>query len=98
MNRLAGQGKSFVFIIDYKQERAYVEMPERIDESVCRYDFNGVTNVCLHGEDYKGTVEWEAFPMPLADYRQAFDKVRGGILAGNSYLANLTCRRLCAPT
>lgn len=92
MNDLARAGEAFVFIIDYKQEYAYVEVPHRIDTAFCCYDFNGVTNMPTASAKYKGKIRWNIFPMSLADYQDAFDKVRHNILGGNSYLTNLTCK------
>ena len=43
-------------------------------------------------ESYSGRIDWNFVPMSLTDYRQAFEIVKRNILAGNSYLANLTCK------
>lgn len=43
-------------------------------------------------ESYSGQIDWNFVPMSLTDYRQAFEIVKRNILAGNSYLANLTCK------
>ncbi|WP_455673387.1 aminodeoxychorismate synthase component I [Phocaeicola sp.] len=92
INQLAGAGKPFIFIIDYRQEHAYVEETDRVDASFCRYDFNGITNARPSSGKYSGEIRWNVFPLSLSEYRQAFDKVKNNILAGNSYLANLTCK------
>lgn len=92
MNELAGSRKPFLFIIDYKQQCSLIEEVSRIDSACCRYDFNGVKNVETSTESYPGRIDWDFAPMPLADYRQAFEIVKRNILAGNSYLANLTCK------
>ena len=49
-------------------------------------------NVDTVTESYSGRIGWNTVPMSLADYRQAFEIVKRNILAGNSYLANLTCK------
>ena len=92
MNELASSRKPFLFIIDYKQQCSLIEEVSRIDSARCRYDFNGVKNVEASTESYPGRIDWNFAPMPLADYRQAFEIVKRNILAGNSYLANLTCK------
>ncbi len=92
MNGLAGKGRPFLFVTDYKQEHSYVEEISEIDSNFCRYSFNGVTNVEKECEEYDGTFIWEAAPPALEEYRIAFDVVKNNILAGNSYLTNLTCK------
>ena len=92
MNELAGSRKPFLFIIDYKQQCSLIEEVSRIDTARCRYDINAVKNVEASTESYPGRIDWNFAPMPLADYRQAFEIVKRNILAGNSYLANLTCK------
>jgi len=92
MNELASSRKPFLFIIDYKQQCSLIEEVSRIDSACCRYDFNGVTNVDASTEGYSGKIDWTFTPMALEDYRQAFEIVKRNILAGNSYLANLTCK------
>lgn len=36
-------------------------------------------------------IEWQPFPQSLETYAVSFRKIKNAILAGNSYLANLTC-------
>ena len=45
MNEMGKAGRPFLFIIDYKRERIYVESPEEIVPSELLYDLNGFTNV-----------------------------------------------------
>ena len=52
MNDLAGKGRPFLFIIDYKQEHSYVEEISEIDSSFCQYSFYGITNVEKRSEEY----------------------------------------------
>ena len=92
MNDLAGQGRPFLFVTDYRQEHSYVEEISEVDSDFCRYSFNGVTNVEKECEEYDGTLIWEVAPPALEEYRIAFDVVKDNIWAGNSYLTNLTCK------
>lgn len=92
MNELSGRHQPFLFIIDYKGERSFIEELDRIDSSLCLYDFNGRTNAPFPPDCYPGQVEWDFYPMLPEDYRKAFETVRHHLLAGNSYLTNLTCR------
>lgn len=45
MNEMGKAGRPFLFIIDYKRERIYVESPEEIAPSELLYDLNGFTNI-----------------------------------------------------
>ena len=44
INRLSEQGKGFVFIIDYLQDRSYIEETNRLDSSFVLYNLSGFTN------------------------------------------------------
>ena len=69
-----------------------MEEISEIDSSFCQYSFNGITNVEKRCEEYDGMLIWETAPPALEEYRIAFDVVKNNILAGNSYLTNLTCQ------
>lgn len=92
MNELSGSRKPFLFMIDYKQQCSFIEEMSRIDSTRCRYHFNGVKNIDIPTESYDGQIDWNFAPMSMQDYQQAFEMVKWNILAGNSYLTNLTCK------
>lgn len=92
INTLSRERKPFFFLIDYAQERNYVEETSRIDAASCLYDLNGQTNCLSRPTAETKSVEWNAFPPSPATYRKSFDIVQRHILKGNSYLVNLTCR------
>lgn len=92
MNRLAAAGKPFIFIISYGQEHAYIEEVDQVDASLCLFNFNGRTNADMLQLPLTHDVEWNFEPMSQECYGRAFRIVKNNILAGNSYLANLTCR------
>lgn len=92
MNKLAGDAKPFIFVIDYKQNHSYVEEIEKVDPAVCRFNFNGMTNVDDSTVPFKGNLKWNFIPMTLHRYKQSFEMVKRNLLAGNSYLTNLTCK------
>lgn len=92
MNELAGAGKPFLFIIDYKQRCSYIEEIGEVDSAYCRYNFNGIKNVDDSVISYGGKLDWQFTPIDLLEYKQAFDCVKRNILSGNSYLVNLTCK------
>ena len=98
MNEMGKAGRPFLFIIDYKRERIYVERPEEIAPSELLYDLNGFTNAnhecnlrdsshLISGEP----VEWQPSYVSFEEYAHSFETVARHIHAGNSYLVNLTC-------
>lgn len=91
MNRLGAEGRPFLFVIDYKQERVYLEEIEQVNPSEVLYDFEGYTNAEKQGVSFVDEIEWETFPVRFDDYARSFHQVTAEIHAGNSYLVNLTC-------
>lgn len=94
INVLAHHHKPFIFIINYTGDKSYIEKIESIDPSILLYDLNGWTNAvnqptALHKETY-----WSVTPVDFTEYNQSFATVKNNILAGNSFLTNLTCRTL----
>ena len=91
MNVWGAERRPFIFIVDYKQESSFVELVENVDPNLCLYDFNGVTNAQgMNCEKRTEQVYWKTYPENEESYAKAFDVVRRNILAGNSFLANLT--------
>ena len=98
MNEMGKAGRPFLFIIDYKRERIYVESPKEIAPSELLYDLNGFTNTnheCnLRDSSHLITgepVEWQPSYVSFEEYAHSFETVSRHIHAGNSYLVNLTC-------
>ncbi|MEL5893930.1 aminodeoxychorismate synthase component I [Bacteroides sp. GD17] len=92
MNALAKANVPFLFIVDYKQEHAYVAERDEIDAASCLYQFRGNGNAAPVSARYTGGIDWAFTPPSPAEYKCAFDLVRQNLLAGNSYLTNLTCK------
>ena len=92
MNNLAMQGVPFLFIIDYEGKRAVVEPENKVDANELRYCFNGKGNATQTAYPANKDIEWGIEPPTEAEYQHSFNIVRNAMLAGNSYLANLTCR------
>ena len=93
LNRLANEKEPFLFVINYPGTEAYIEKLSAIDPSECLYDFEGLTNVAkqpLPSSAQRPT--WKVKAPKIEDYTRSFDIVKSNILAGNSYLANLTCQ------
>lgn len=89
INRLASEGKAFVFVINYTQDKAYIEEPDEINPDEMLYNLNGFTNA-VPVVKYPGTVVWQPHFIPFSEYKKAFDHVVSAIREGNSFLANLT--------
>ena len=92
MNNLAMQGVPFLFIIDYEGKRAVVEPENEVDANELKYCFNGKGNATQTAYPSNKDIEWRIEPPTEAEYQHSFNIVRNAMLAGNSYLANLTCR------
>ena len=92
MNNLAMQGVPFLFIIDYEGKRAVVEPEHEVDANELRYCFNGKGNATQTAYPASKDIEWRIEPPTETEYQHSFNIVRNAMLAGNSYLANLTCR------
>lgn len=92
MNGLSEAGREFIFIIDYEQQRAYVEEACKVDSRECLFDFGGIGNAESHSSGRAGDVTWKIYPPSFDEYSSSFNTVRNHIMAGNSYLVNLTFR------
>ena len=92
MNDLAEQAIPFLFIIDYDSKRAVVEPENEVDANELKYCFNGKGNATQTAHPANKDIEWGIEPPTEAEYQHGFNIVRNAMLAGNSYLANLTCR------
>ena len=92
MNNLAMQGVPFLFIIDYEGKHAVVEPENEVDANELKYCFNGKGNATQTAYPANKDIEWGIEPPTEAEYQHSFNIVRNAMLAGNSYLANLTCR------
>ena len=92
MNNLAMQGVPFLFIIGYEGKRAVVEPENDVDANELKYCFNGKGNATQTAYPANKDIEWGIEPPTEAEYQHSFNIVRNAMLAGNSYLANLTCR------
>lgn len=92
MNKWGALHQPFVFIINYKQDASFVELLSNIDPNTVLYDFNGWTNV----EDtppyhtFTQEVIWNPHLESFSRYETAFRIVQKNLLAGNSFLTNLT--------
>ena len=94
MNALAEDNVPFLFIVDYAQEQSHVEPLDQINPATCLFQFPkaGNVGVAATAARYAGLIQWDITPPSPAAYKHSFDLVKQNLLAGNSYLTNLTCR------
>jgi len=88
MNRMAGNGESFLFLIDFSLSSAHL-----IPTAECRnknifYDIEGISN--FSGSKYAGDFQLKKHTIPYPEFLKAYNKVQNEIHKGNSYLVNLT--------
>ena len=95
INILAKENEPFLFVISYDGDDAYVSRLTDIDPQFCMYDFEGISNIAgcdTNNSPLPSTIRWEVDTPAYEDYAHSFNIVKSNMLAGNSYLANLTCR------
>ena len=96
INRLASQDEPFLFVINYQGDKAFIRLLSDINPEECLFDFEGRGNLShVWKETLKeGTSEttWQIEPPLYEDYERSFNIVKSNIMAGNSYLTNLTCK------
>lgn len=93
LNELGSSGEPFLFVVDYKGDKAYIKKLSEIDAGECLYDFGCYTNaVGGCATQLPAEIEWEVGAPKYDEYERSFNIVKNNMLAGNSYLANLTCQ------
>lgn len=92
INQLGKEGNPFLFIINYKGDLAFIKRLSDIHPEECLYDFEGVSNLKETYIPLSAPITWQIENPRYQDYKRSFDIVKSNIMAGNSYLANLTCK------
>ena len=101
INQLASQDEPFLFIINYQGDKAFIRLLSDINPEECLFDFEGRGNLShvwketLKEETSEKEISettWQIEPPLYEDYERSFNIVKSNIMAGNSYLTNLTCR------
>ena len=87
-----GKGqRPFLFLTDYLHRRWLVEYLDRLSPSELLFAFPGYDNI--EGKaTATGSFTWHPHPPAPDLYQKEFEAVHRQMLAGNSYLTNLTCR------
>lgn len=101
INQLASQDEPFLFVINYQGDKAFIRLLSDINPEECLFDFEGRGNLShVWKETWKeetsekeiSETTWQIEPPLYEDYERSFNIVKSNIMAGNSYLTNLTCR------
>lgn len=91
MNSYGKDGIPFVFIIDFDMRQPVVLRWDEAREQGILFSIRGRTN---HAEtpavSLPPSVVWTPRPVEFSVYEQSFKRVMDNLLAGNSYLVNLT--------
>lgn len=91
LNAWGADDRSFFFLTDYLHQHWLVEPVDELSANELLYAFPGHSNAS--GEKAKAvSLVWQPHPLTPEAYREKFEIVHRNMLAGNSYLANLTCR------
>ena len=105
INRLASQDEPFLFVINYQGDKAFIRLLSDINPEECLFDFEGRGNFSHAwketlkeeilkketSEEEISETTWQIEPPLYEDYKRSFNIVKSNIMAGNSYLTNLTC-------
>lgn len=101
INQLASQDEPFLFVINYQGDKVFIRLLSDINPEECLFDFEGRGNLShARKETWKeetseeeiSETTWQIEPPHYEDYERSFNIVKSNIMAGNSYLTNLTCR------
>ena len=106
INRLASQDEPFLFVINYQGDKTFIRLLSDINPEECLFDFEGRGNLSHAwketwkeetseketSEEEISETTWQIEPPLYEDYKRSFNIVKSNIMAGNSYLTNLTCR------
>ena len=87
MNALGKQGETFVFLIDFEGDSAFIFSPDAVSEVL--WKANDRSNFVKKNVDKK-LGKWEISPPSFEQYKQGFDLIFERIHAGDTYLLNYT--------
>ena len=91
MNRAGGEGKPFLFGIDFEQKESFfIEDP--LESKELLFNVNGTTNAASEEPECLEEPRLTVLSSDRKHYEEGFGIVRSGILRGDSFLLNLTAR------
>lgn len=94
MNKYGRQRQPFLFVIDFEMQQPFVLRPDEINTKELLFDLNGFTNLPKNQPYLSEEKEltFKKSPISFGNFQQKFNYVRQQILAGNSFLTNLTAK------
>lgn len=93
LNAWGADDRPFFFLTDYLHQRWLVEHVDDLPLDTLNFAFPGHTH--MGSETVKAQfLDWHPHPLSPEAYHHKFEIIHRNMLAGNSYLANLTC---CIP-
>lgn len=89
MNEYGEHQTPFIFLIDFEMQMPVVLKINEVDSKNIKFAFDRHSNIeCYCREDKK--LDFKSKKLDWKEYQNSFDKVMQNIVAGNSYLTNLT--------
>jgi para-aminobenzoate synthetase component 1 len=90
MNELGKKRTPFLFLIDYRMEKAIILPLDEIDPELLCYEINGFSNIKQPNHTSKELLQFTRHPVSKEIYERGFKHVMKHIRLGNSFLTNLT--------
>lgn len=92
MNEWGKEQKPFFFLTDFECKHCLVEDVTNLPTDELQFEFPEISHKAVRPQtSLPEQIAWEILPESFESYRQSFDIVRRNLLAGNSFLTNLTC-------
>ena len=91
LNQWGSGERPFFFLTDYAHQRWLVEDADSLPQDEILIAFPSFSN-SNHEATEPAPFTWQPHPITADEYRKKFEIIHRNMLAGNSYLANLTCR------
>jgi len=90
VNALTANGIPFLFVLDFELEKPFVCRLDMLDKNQIYYDIKGQGNLKSKNNNNLSEVPLQLNSIKKEKYLKAFDYVKSNIIAGDSYLLNLT--------
>lgn len=90
MNCWGSEGKPFLFVVDFDQQKPFIQPLEALNQQEVLFQINGFGNATDSWIPSKEKIFFEIAPPDFKTYKAAFDQVKWHLRRGDSYLLNLT--------
>ena len=92
MNKWGAEQQNFLFIVDYKKCRVFLELLCNVDSEEVLFAFPSASNDGRIDIPHISNVVWNVHPESFEVYSKKIGVVKRHLHQGNSFLTNLTCR------